>query len=108
VRRIAALPLLPPHWEGLHPPIQPQPQRPPPPVQPKLAMTGPAELVTCDQTIDGTIRLRNRPFDRITTHHRQLVCGPNHAILQALTDHLTGHPPPTPPSTHNPDAAASS
>ncbi|MFL6103251.1 MAG: hypothetical protein ACJ74K_07960, partial [Actinomycetes bacterium] len=57
---------------------------------------------------DGTIRLRNRPFDRITTHHRQLVCGPNHAILQALTDHLGGHPPPTPPSTHNPDAAASS
>jgi hypothetical protein len=54
-------------------------------------MAGPAELVTCDQTIDGTIRLRNRPFDRITTHHRQLVCGPNHAILQALTDHPPTH-----------------
>ncbi|MFL6184713.1 MAG: hypothetical protein ACJ745_07735, partial [Actinomycetes bacterium] len=57
---------------------------------------------------DGTIRLRNCPFDRITTHHRQLVCGPNHAILQALTDHLGGPPPPTPPATHNPHAAAAS
>jgi hypothetical protein len=34
----------------------PLPQRPPPPVQPKLAMTGPAELVTCDQTIEHTVR----------------------------------------------------
>src|SRR6266542_3287428 len=32
-------------------------QRPPPPVQTKLAMTGPAELVTCDQTIEHTFRL---------------------------------------------------
>src|SRR6266700_3429976 len=30
----------------------PLPQRPPPPVQTKLAMTGPAELVTGDQTIE--------------------------------------------------------
>src|SRR6266496_3910967 len=35
----------------------PLPQRPPPPVQTKLAMTGPAELVTCDQTIEHTFRL---------------------------------------------------
>src|SRR6266487_112289 len=35
----------------------PLPQRPPPPVQTKLAMTGPAELVTCDQTIEHTVRL---------------------------------------------------
>jgi predicted ArsR family transcriptional regulator len=42
---------------------------------------------------DGTIRLRNCPFDRIAAHHRQLVCGANHAMLQALTDHLDGHPP---------------
>ena len=42
---------------------------------------------------DGTIRLRNCPFDRIATHHRQLICGANHAILQALTQHLDSHPP---------------
>jgi predicted ArsR family transcriptional regulator len=41
----------------------------------------------------GTIRLRNCPFDRIATHHRQLVCGANHAMLQALTDRLAGDPP---------------
>src|SRR5512132_1492020 len=35
---------------------RPQPQRPPPPVQPKLAVAGPAELVTCDQTIEHTLR----------------------------------------------------
>src|SRR5512132_520962 len=44
------------HSEGLHPPIRPQPQRPPPPGQTKLAVAGPAELVTCDQTIEHTIR----------------------------------------------------
>jgi predicted ArsR family transcriptional regulator len=42
---------------------------------------------------DGTIRLRNCPFDRIAAHHRQLVCGANHAMLQALTDRLGGDPP---------------
>jgi predicted ArsR family transcriptional regulator len=42
---------------------------------------------------DGTIRLRNCPFDRIATHHRQLVCGANHAMLQALTDQVDGDPP---------------
>jgi hypothetical protein len=66
VRRIAALPLLPPHWEGLHPPIRPQPQRPPPPVQPKLAMTGPAELVTCDQTIERCFN-RLKQFRAVAT-----------------------------------------
>jgi hypothetical protein len=35
---------------------RPPPQGQPPPVQPKLAMTGPTELVTCDQTIEHTIR----------------------------------------------------
>src|SRR5512132_4119909 len=44
------------HSEGLHPPTSPQPQQPPPPGQPKLAVAGPAELVTCDQTIEHTIR----------------------------------------------------
>ncbi|HEY8557474.1 MAG TPA: transcriptional regulator, partial [Actinomycetes bacterium] len=42
---------------------------------------------------DGTIRLRNCPFDHIASHHRELVCGANHAILQALTKGLGGHPP---------------
>ena len=42
---------------------------------------------------DGTIRLRNCPFDRIAAHHRQLVCGANHAMLGALTDRLDGDPP---------------
>jgi predicted ArsR family transcriptional regulator len=42
---------------------------------------------------DGTIRLRNCPFDRIATRHRQLVCGANHAMLQALTDQVDGDSP---------------
>jgi hypothetical protein len=54
---MAALPLLTTQSEGLHQPIRPQPQRPPPPRQPQLAVAGPAELVTCDQTIEHTIRL---------------------------------------------------
>jgi predicted ArsR family transcriptional regulator len=37
---------------------------------------------------DGTIRLRNCPFDRIAARHRQLVCGANLAMLQGLADHL--------------------
>ena len=41
---------------------------------------------------DGTIRLRNCPFDRIAAQHRQLVCGANHAMLQALTDQVDGGP----------------
>jgi predicted ArsR family transcriptional regulator len=42
---------------------------------------------------DGTIRLRNCPFDRIAARHRQLVCGANHAMLQALIDRVDGNPP---------------
>jgi predicted ArsR family transcriptional regulator len=42
---------------------------------------------------DGSIRLRNCPFDRIAARHRQLVCGANHAMLQALADHLGSDPP---------------
>ena len=42
---------------------------------------------------DGSIRLRNCPFDRIATRHRQLVCGANHAMLQALTDEVDADPP---------------
>ena len=44
------------------------------------------------EDVDGTIRLRNCPFDRIAARHRQLVCGANHAMLQALTDQLDGGP----------------
>jgi predicted ArsR family transcriptional regulator len=47
-----------------------------------------------DEEADGTIRLRNCPFDRIATRHRQLVCGANHAMLQALTNQVD-HDPPT-------------
>ena len=46
-----------------------------------------------DEEADGTIRLRNCPFDRIAAQHRQLVCGANHAMLQALTDQVDGNPP---------------
>jgi hypothetical protein len=53
---MAALPLLLTQSEGLHPPIRLQPQRPPPPRQPKPAVADPAELVTCDQTIEHTVR----------------------------------------------------
>jgi predicted ArsR family transcriptional regulator len=42
---------------------------------------------------DGIIRLRNCPFDRIAAQHRQLVCGANHAMLQALTDQVDSDPP---------------
>jgi predicted ArsR family transcriptional regulator len=42
---------------------------------------------------DGAIRLRNCPFDRIASHHRDLVCGANLAMLQSLTDRLGGDPP---------------
>jgi predicted ArsR family transcriptional regulator len=42
---------------------------------------------------DGTIRLRNCPFDRIAAHHRQLVCEANLAMLESLTGHLDGDPP---------------
>jgi hypothetical protein len=53
---MAALPLLTTQSEGLHQPIRPQPQRPPPPSKTKPAVAGPAELVTCDQTIEHTVR----------------------------------------------------
>ena len=42
---------------------------------------------------DGTIRLRNCPFDRVAAHHRELVCDANHAMLQALTDQVGGDQP---------------
>ena len=45
------------------------------------------------EDVDGTIRLRNCPFNRIAAQHRQLVCGANHAMLQTLTDQVDGDPP---------------
>jgi hypothetical protein len=50
----------------------PLPQRPPPPRQPKLAMTGPAELVTCDQTIERTIA-RLKQHRAIATRYDKLA-----------------------------------
>jgi predicted ArsR family transcriptional regulator len=38
----------------------------------------------------GTIRLRNCPFDRIVARHPELVCGANLAMVEALTDQLSG------------------
>jgi hypothetical protein len=76
---MAALPLLLTHSEGLHPPIGPQPQRPPPPRQPKLAVAGPAELVTCDQTIERCVnRLKQwrgiaTRFDKRAANYRAAV-----------------------------------
>jgi hypothetical protein len=69
---MAALPLLLTQSEGLHQPIRPQPQRPPPPVQPKLAMTGPAELVTCDQTIERLMN-RRKQFRAVATRFDKLA-----------------------------------
>ncbi|SRR6266487_2858924 len=42
---------------------------------------------------DGTIRLRNCPFDRIAAQHPELVCGANLAMVEGLTDQLGGDQP---------------
>jgi hypothetical protein len=67
---MASLPLLTTQSGGLHPSIRPQPQRPPPPRQPKLAGAGPAELVTCDQTIEHTIRFAKQTLGWTTPRLR--------------------------------------
>ena len=69
---MAALPLLLTQSEGLHPPISPQPQRPPPPRQTQLAVAGPAELVTCDQTIERAIA-RLKQHRAIATRYDKLA-----------------------------------
>jgi predicted ArsR family transcriptional regulator len=46
-----------------------------------------------DEDADGTIRLRNCPFDRLAAGHRELVCEANLAMLSALTDQVGGDPP---------------
>lgn len=35
---------------------------------------------------DGTIRLRNCPFDSLASEHRDLVCGMNLAVMEGATD----------------------
>jgi hypothetical protein len=60
------------HSEGLHPPIRPQPQRPSPPAQTQLAMAGPAELVTCHQTIERAIA-RLKQHRAIATRYDKLA-----------------------------------
>jgi hypothetical protein len=67
---MAALPLLLTQSEGLHPPIRLQPQRPPPPRQPKPAVADPAELVTCDQTIEHTVRFAKQNLGWTTPRPR--------------------------------------
>jgi hypothetical protein len=52
--------------------VHPLPQRPSPPVQTKLAMAGPAELVTCDQTIERSVG-RLKQFRRIATRYDKLA-----------------------------------
>jgi len=37
---------------------------------------------------DGTIRLRNCPFDSLASEHRDLVCGMNLAVMEGATDSL--------------------
>jgi hypothetical protein len=65
---MAALPLLTTQSEGLHQPIRPQPQRPPPPSKTKPAVAGPAELVTCDQTIERCFN-RLKQFRAVATRY---------------------------------------
>src|SRR5215217_5252136 len=67
---MAALPLLTTQSEGLHQPIRPQPQRPPPPSKTKPAVAGPAELVTCDQTIEHTVRFAKQTLGWTTPRPR--------------------------------------
>src|SRR5215207_4548197 len=99
---MAALPLL-TQSEGLHPPIRPQPQRPPPPGQPKPATTGPAELVTCDQTIERLLNRRNQfrtvetRFDKLAVRYQATVCVADIFIwLRARPDRSRGDPRNTP------------
>ena len=66
---MTALPLL-TQSEGLHLPIRPQPQRPTPPVQTQLDVAGPAEFVTCDQTIERTFT-RLKQYRRAATRYEK-------------------------------------
>jgi transposase len=76
---MVALPLLTTQSEGLHQPIRPQPQRPPPPSKTKPAVAGPAELVTCDQTIERLMNRRKQfravatRFEKRAVNYRAMV-----------------------------------
>jgi hypothetical protein len=72
VRRMTALPLL-TQPEGLHLPIRPQPQRAAPPPQTKPDVAGPAELVTCDQTIERGFN-RRKQLRAVATRYDKLAC----------------------------------
>ena len=39
---------------------------------------------------EGTIRLRNCPFDALAADHRDVVCGMNLAVMQGATDVVAG------------------
>jgi hypothetical protein len=67
---MAGLPPLTTQSGGLHSSIRPQPPRPPPPRQTKLAVAGPAELVTCDQTIERTVN-RLKGWRRVATRYEK-------------------------------------
>jgi len=41
---------------------------------------------------DGTIRLRNCPFEALAADHRDLVCGMNLAVMQGATEALDDEP----------------
>jgi hypothetical protein len=69
VRRIATPPTTQAFVGGVHP----LPQRPSPPVQTKLATTGPAELVTCDQTIERGFN-RRKQLRAVATRYDKLEC----------------------------------
>jgi transposase len=99
---MAALPLL-TQSEGLPPPIRLQPQRPPPPRQPKPAVADPAELVTCDQTIERLMNRRKQfravatRFDKLAERYAATVCVADIFIwLRARPDRPRGDPRNTP------------
>jgi transposase len=72
---MAALPAAEASAGGVHP----LPQRPSPPVQTKLPIASPAELVTCDQTIERCVnRLKQwrgiaTRYDKRAVNYRAMV-----------------------------------
>jgi hypothetical protein len=100
---MAALPLLTTQSEGLHQPIRSQPQRPPPPSKTKLAVAGPAELVTCDQTIERLMNRRKQfravatRFDKLAVRYQATICVADiFSWLRAKPDRSRGDPRNTP------------
>ncbi|HTT69431.1 MAG TPA: hypothetical protein VMF70_15510 [Gemmatimonadales bacterium] len=53
--------------------------------RPLAAVTAAVEILGFEPAPEGTgVRLRNCPFHALALHHRALVCGANHAMLQGL------------------------